>query len=611
MKRLLVGCLSAALIVAAPGTAESQWSKIKDLDKIPGIDDFLAKKPPLTTSLEDAVTEVPFLDDYHGLGTIPLSSLPRATDGTFFVSEPGHYMIEGQSYCLKAGTYGPSKGDGYLLARLKGPWSGIVRNVLRRSTLHPEIDQREIQLLLWAIIARTKIEDMRPETRTVAAKLLDPEELLTVNGGAMGLVPDSVWRRGMASLPPEVRRIRQVEAELRAALTSGARTYEEIEEIAVLAGEPPPQEGDRVVPAGRWSYHLNGYFVRFQPFGYSKTRVEIHVPAPVKITRDAEGRITRLVDRHGCKIEAAYGDDGNADSGPVRACGFKSVRYERPADEIGGAPLTTSWVNRGWTLVGHSAEDSRGGELEAGFPGAEARYRRALEHTAELRTLEDGIRAEAGGASSGAFPAEGIETLVNLAHLSFALEDLTSTGPDTVPEWHDFQAHLIKAAWQWSLVETMGTARQFPPDTWLTIEAARKRSARLRSHTAGAIVYAVQREETSDMRLVKSEEGDEGDSDLGIDLSGDDAQPGRGGSQRLGQSNRGTGMDSECAGHYGACKEDANNTFFKCTAPCIAPLDEDEAEVDNDCFDRCSQDYDHHWDFCKKKAQHCLEGGGW
>ncbi|MCJ7754671.1 MAG: hypothetical protein MUP13_08905, partial [Thermoanaerobaculales bacterium] len=57
MRGLLVGCVGAAMMFAVSGTAESQWSKIKDLGKIPGIDDLLATEPPLTTSLDDAVTE--------------------------------------------------------------------------------------------------------------------------------------------------------------------------------------------------------------------------------------------------------------------------------------------------------------------------------------------------------------------------------------------------------------------------------------------------------------------------------------------------------------------------------------------------------------------------
>ncbi len=609
MRGLLVGCVGAAMMFVVSGTAESQWSKIKDLGKIPGIDDLLAKEPPLTTSLDDAVTEVAFLDDYHGLGVIPLSSLSRAADGTFILDEPGHYMMESQSYCLKAGTYGPSKGDGYLLAPLKGPWSGIIRNVLRRSVLYPEIPQREIQLLLWAIIARTKIEDMGPESQRVAAKLLEPKELYTVNGGAMGLVPDRVWLAAIASLPPEVRRIREAEADLREALTSGTQTYEEIERVAVLVGEPPPQEGDRVVPGGRWSYHPAGYFIRFRPSGYSRTRVEVHLPAPVEIKRDAEGRITRLVDGHGCTIEIEYDDDRQAGDGPIRAFGFKTVRCEHAAGEAGGETVTTSWAERGWTLVGLPTTDGTVAGIEARFTGVGARYRRALELQEALHTLEGGVRAELVEASAPTLSAEAFETLVNLAHLSQALENVTGTGPDADPKWGDFQAHVIKGAWQWSLVNSFGSARHFPPDERLTIEALRERMARHRSNSSRGIVRAVLRGTPGEVSLAKSEEEEEVDLDEGFDLSPDGAQPGRGGSQRLGESNRGTDMDSTCAGNYSGCKEIAFREYFRECTPVCFMMEVYEEFVD--CFDRCTQDYEHYKDYCNKKAQHCLEGGGW
>jgi len=609
MKRLLVGCLGAAIIFAVPGTSESQWSKIKGLDKIFATEDLFSKEPPLTTSLDDAVTEVPFLDDYDGMGVIPLSSLPRATDGTFIVSQPGHYMIESQSYCLKAVTYGPNRGDGYVLAPLKGPWSGLIRNVLHRSALHPEIAQEDIQLLLWAIILRTKIEDMPPDAQQVATTLLEPEELFTVNGGAMGLVPDWVWEEALGSLPPEVQRIRETEAEIRAALTSGARTYEEIERMAVLDGEPPPQEGDRVVPMGRWSYHPDGYFIRFRPSGYSRTLVEVNIPEPFEIVRDADGRIARIADGHGAAIEIEYADDRPAGNSPVRAYAFKSVRCKRAADERGGEPVSMSWTDRGWTLVGLPTESSSIDDIEGSFAGAGDRYRRTLAHEAELRGLEDAVRAETAGAPPAPLTTEGFETLIDLACLSQALEEVTTAGPDADPQWYHLQAHVIKGAWQWLLVEAFGTARHFPPDERLTIEALRERSARRRSESAGTVVYAVLRGPAGELRLARSEEGDEGDLDSGFDLSPDGAQPGRGGAQRLGESNRGTDMDETCAGNYGACKADAFNEYFnKCTPRCLMM---EVYEEFSDCFNRCTQDYDHYQDFCKKKAQHCLEGGGW
>lgn len=65
---------------------------------------------------------------------------------------PGYYRMTIQSYCLKAGTHGPTKGSGHLIAPIKGKLDNIVTNILTKSADHPEIAQKDIQLLLWSII---------------------------------------------------------------------------------------------------------------------------------------------------------------------------------------------------------------------------------------------------------------------------------------------------------------------------------------------------------------------------------------------------------------------------------------------------------------------------
>lgn len=66
---------------------------------------------------------------------------------------------------------------------------------------------------------------------------------------------------------------------------------DETDRAAVRLGSPPLEEGDRDVPRGRWSYHPNGYFLRYFPTGYSRTEVQIYVPEPVSFQTDDDGRI--------------------------------------------------------------------------------------------------------------------------------------------------------------------------------------------------------------------------------------------------------------------------------------------------------------------------------
>ena len=68
--------------------------------------------------------------------------------------------MNAQSYCLHAGTHGPSKGEGYVLAPLLGPKQVAVAAILMKSGWHPEIAQHDILVLIWGILARSKVSEI-------------------------------------------------------------------------------------------------------------------------------------------------------------------------------------------------------------------------------------------------------------------------------------------------------------------------------------------------------------------------------------------------------------------------------------------------------------------
>jgi len=273
--------LAALIIISAVGPATAPVSA--QLGGLGGLGDKLKKKTPnllgdrqpITTSLPDAKW-----GDSSKDGFTPrepersLMTLQRTPNGGF-VLQPGYYMFVDQSYCLKAGTHGPGGGDGYLYAPPKGPAEDAVMTIVRNSVNHPEIHQHNIQLLLWAIIARAKFEDLSPELKATAARLLTPRQLAGLNRSALdalGMVADHV------GLPEPLRQIAQAESRLRQMLSTPGATFAEMERVAVLAGAAPMGPGSQAIPSGRWSNHPDGYMVRYIPSGYSTTRVEIYVP---------------------------------------------------------------------------------------------------------------------------------------------------------------------------------------------------------------------------------------------------------------------------------------------------------------------------------------------
>lgn len=264
---------SASSVFAQLGGLGGLGDKLKK--KTPNL---LAGKAPITTSLPDAKWEDATKDGFTPReAERSLMTLQRTPNGGFVV-QPGYYSLQTQSYCLKAGTHGPGGGDGYLYAPPKGPAEDAVMTIVRNSVNHPEIQQQEIQQLLWAIIARAKFEDLTSELKATASRLLTPRQLATLNRSALDALSGNALTDALGGVPEPLRQIAQAEAQLRQMLTTPGASFAEMERVAVLSGAAPMGEGSRQVPQGRWSLHPDGYYVRYLPSGYSSTRVEIWVP---------------------------------------------------------------------------------------------------------------------------------------------------------------------------------------------------------------------------------------------------------------------------------------------------------------------------------------------
>jgi len=276
--------LLAAMILAVSSTTTfgqlgglgGLGSKI--LKKTPSPTSLLEGKAPITTSLPDAVWGDPSKDSFTPRESKrSLMTLQRTPNGGF-VLKPGYYELVDQSYCLHAGTHGPGGGDGYLFAPPKGSAEDAVMSVVRNSVQHPEIQQHDVQLLLWAIVARAKFEDLSHDLKFVAARLLTQRQLAELNRSALDMIPGPALDRITGSAPAPVRQVMQAEAQIRQMLTTPGATFAEVERVAVLSGNVPLGPGSQQIPTGRWSLHPDGYYVRYIPSGYTTTRVEIWVP---------------------------------------------------------------------------------------------------------------------------------------------------------------------------------------------------------------------------------------------------------------------------------------------------------------------------------------------
>ena len=265
---------------------------------------------PITTNFDHAITEVMLMGHFDPPESAfsSLSDLDQNENGDYIVRE-GLYSAFNKSFCLKAGTYGPSRGDGHLLAPLAGPKAFLVEKLLENwLTRDPSIPQRDVQCLIWAIIARTDVDKMDNRYKLVLARLLDAEDMTKL---AANSLKDKALELGIDKakdeIPPEVYKVYAAERDLRSLYSKANSTYEQFESYAVLAGIAPAEHLIRETSKARWSWHPNGYFIRMTPHGYSSTKVDVYIPGEVTAITDEQGRIQYLTHSGKRIAELLYG----------------------------------------------------------------------------------------------------------------------------------------------------------------------------------------------------------------------------------------------------------------------------------------------------------------
>ncbi len=275
---LAAGALVASFTAPAGAQIGGLGRSLGRIAQHANVDAVLRGDAPITTALTDARWAVDSLDNFTPReAKRSLTQLQRTPNGGF-VLQPGYYEFHDQSYCLHAGTHGPGGGDGYLYAPPKGPAEDAVMSIVRNSVNRPNIEQHDVQVLLWAIIARSKFEDLDSHLKATATQLLTPRQLAALNRTALDLVPGPALDAATNRMPTILRQAFQAEAQLRQLMTQPGTPYDQMERVAVLAGLAPLGEGSRQVPAGRWSLHPDGYYIRYLPYSYTNTLVQIWVP---------------------------------------------------------------------------------------------------------------------------------------------------------------------------------------------------------------------------------------------------------------------------------------------------------------------------------------------
>lgn len=344
------------------------FAQLDDILKKTVAPDLLEEKN-ITTSIDDAYPVAFWMNDLEQDRTPVEPSDYNAALG------PGYYRMTVQSYCLKAGTHAPTKGSGHLIAPIKGKRDQIVINILTRSVDHPDIKQHDIQLLLWGIIYGAKFTDLEASVQYRVRPLLTEAEIADLSLGIADVPYDL--------LPADVQKTAKFYKELRSRITNPASTYEDIEGMAVLPGEPPADLLKKQINPGNWAYIGDGFFMRLMPEGYQKSILELYRPEMVNVSRDNLGRIT-LFEKNGNRIEVAYQDDPGSDVLSVDGKFYPIYRY-KSIKYLGANPGEEYIIeNTGWMIRGDGKELKNATEFK-NYPQDPT----ASEYTARLTAAND------------------------------------------------------------------------------------------------------------------------------------------------------------------------------------------------------------------------------
>ena len=210
-------------------------------------------------------------------GQIPqsLMDLPQTQFGGF-VLKAGFYEADFKTYCLQPGTPDPRQGDAYVQGPISGYRKDIVESVLMNSRDQKDIEQRNIQLLLWSIVTGSNFNNLSYSVQNDAARLLTPKQIFQLKGGVVGMIKEVSYTTGVLNSNNAIKTL----------FETGINSYDAYEKIAVRHEQS--QIIKRGVKYDQWYKQKENYYIRFIPESYKKVKIQVYVPNDLL---DAENKL--------------------------------------------------------------------------------------------------------------------------------------------------------------------------------------------------------------------------------------------------------------------------------------------------------------------------------
>lgn len=206
----------------------------------------------------------------------PLTDLQQTEEGQIVLQE-GYYEATYKSYCLQPGTPDPSDRDAYLQSPLQTNRKEIVETVLRGSLQKPELEQKNIQLLLWSVVSGSDYNRLSWPVQLTAQQLLTRKQIFQLKGGVVGVM------KTVAQQLPDAR-ITGAQISMKRLFETGASSYETFERVAVLREKSIVH--NEAYRKDQWNKQAGGYYLRYFPSGYQQVKIQVYVP---KGTLDSAG----------------------------------------------------------------------------------------------------------------------------------------------------------------------------------------------------------------------------------------------------------------------------------------------------------------------------------
>jgi hypothetical protein len=228
---------------------------------------------PIQNTAANAVDLQPQLDSSRSPQS--LMDLPQTQFGGF-VLRPGFYEAEFKTYCLQPGTPDPHNGDAYVQGPISGYRKDIIQSVLTNSRDQKNMEQRNIQLLLWSIVTGSNFNNLSYSVQNDAAKLLTPKQIFQLKGGVVGVMREASYTTGLLNSNNAIKQL----------FETSINSYEAYERIAVRREQS--QITKHGVKYNQWYRQKENYFVRFFPESYKKVKIQVYVPGDLL---DAENKL--------------------------------------------------------------------------------------------------------------------------------------------------------------------------------------------------------------------------------------------------------------------------------------------------------------------------------